>query len=267
MTEDEKEVQVQQILNSQANIIEEVRLMHADEQQEHFFQQQKKNQQRLLVSELRNQLRVVDQNFYYKDQAEKIAFKDKGEPLINNSNGDYVAHGMVTLAEAKGWQAIKVSGHREFRRKVWMDASLRGIEVHGYQPTEQELDQLNKRLGRIQQNTIEKVPCSVPQNDQDIRTETTNEQTSYSSQTQTFKPDPANNNNKDVEPSMSLQQKDKEESQGTSIQEANQKRKRAYTGRILDHGAAKFNHDPNESKSYYIKLVTEKGEKTIRVLI
>jgi len=38
---------------------------------------------------------------------------------------------------------------------------------------------------------------------------------------------------------------------------------RAYAGRVLEHGAANFNHDPKEKPNYFVKLATDQGEKTV----
>lgn len=38
---------------------------------------------------------------------------------------------------------------------------------------------------------------------------------------------------------------------------------RAYAGRVIAHGAANFNDDPDENMSYFVKLDTDSGEETV----
>ena len=61
-----------------------------------------------------------------------------------------VAADVAKLADAKGWTDIKVTGNDAFRRDVWKEANLRGIEVTGYVPTEQDKRDLDKRLASVE---------------------------------------------------------------------------------------------------------------------
>lgn len=38
---------------------------------------------------------------------------------------------------------------------------------------------------------------------------------------------------------------------------------KALTGKVLEHGEARYNFDKNENSSYYVKLATQDGEKTV----
>lgn len=108
-----------------------------------------------LMEQVHGQFRVAGANFHFKDQPSKLAFKDKGERMVSASNDDRVAKAMARMADAKGWETIKVSGHPEFQREVWMEASLRGIAVRGFKPTEQDLKLLEKNREGAMRNTIE----------------------------------------------------------------------------------------------------------------
>jgi hypothetical protein len=52
---------------------------------------------------------------------------------------------MVRIAEARGWNEIKVSGSETFRREVWLEAATRHMHVKGYHPSEQDFAALSKR--------------------------------------------------------------------------------------------------------------------------
>ena len=45
------------------------------------------------------------------------------------------------VAESRNWQALRVSGNEDFKRMVWLEASLRGVKALGYEPqlADQEL--------------------------------------------------------------------------------------------------------------------------------
>jgi Large polyvalent protein-associated domain 7 len=64
---------------------------------------------------------------------------------------------IVQLAEAKGWQSLNVKGTTEFRRDVWMQASLRGMPVRGYEPTEKDKEALTREMERTSQNRITEI--------------------------------------------------------------------------------------------------------------
>jgi len=88
--------------------------------------------------------------YYFKDKPELEAFRDKGAKLITKSTASSVAKSMVALAESKQWETIKLSGSTKFKREVWMEAKLRGMEVDGYKPTKQDLQNLDDRQNKIE---------------------------------------------------------------------------------------------------------------------
>jgi len=201
--------------------------------------EREKNRQIELMEQVHNQFRVSGPRFHFKDQPAKVAFKDQGDRMVSGSNDDRVAKAMATMAEAKGWKTIKVSGHPEFVREVWMEASLRGLEVRGYKPTEQDKEQMEARRDRAMRNTVE----HEPQREREAaRTDAGTRRT------------------------QAHQEGDREVGKGDA-QEAREKAAasplQAFSGRLLEHGAAHYNHDPKEELSYYVKLATEKGERTV----
>ena len=65
---------------------------------------------------------------------------------------------MLDVAEAKGWNSIKLSGSKEFRRAAFLEANSRGIAVEGYKPTPQDLALLEKLREDKSLNTIDQAP-------------------------------------------------------------------------------------------------------------
>lgn len=89
--------------------------------------------------------------YYFKEKPDVEAFRDKGTKLITKSTASSVAQSMVSLAESKQWESLKVTGSDKFKREVWLEAKTRGLEVSGYKPTEQDLQNLNARLNSVEQ--------------------------------------------------------------------------------------------------------------------
>ena len=68
----------------------------------------------------------VGSTFYHPKNTDLVAFEDKGNKLETRSNSEQIAESMVRIAEARGWDEIKVSGSETFRREVWLEAAATG---------------------------------------------------------------------------------------------------------------------------------------------
>ncbi|MFA1791612.1 LPD7 domain-containing protein [Xanthomonas campestris] len=98
------------------------------------------------------------QKYLDANDPKKVAFVDKGNRLQTiRTFDDKAVEDMVATADARGWSELKVTGDEAFRRKAWVEATARGIEVKGYEPTEKDklrAEQLGKQNGHA--NSIEK---------------------------------------------------------------------------------------------------------------
>ncbi len=88
----------------------------------------------------------VDERYYYKDKT--LAFTDKGTRLKAATHNLEVIRSMVAIAQAREWQSVSVTGTREFRQQTWREASLRGLQVRGYEASELERQELAKAMER-----------------------------------------------------------------------------------------------------------------------
>lgn len=212
--------------------------------------EREKNRQIELMEQVHQQFRVSGPKFHFKDQPGKLAFKDKGGSMVSASNDERVAKAMATMAEAKGWKTIKVSGHPDFQKEVWMEASLRGLEVRGFKPSEQDLKLLESRRDRTLNNTVER---DVDRERAAPRKPQSRAQEQAPLATERAAAEPAR------EPATA-------QSAGNgkpTPEQAASGALRAYSGQLLEHGPAKYNHDPDEKMNYYVKLDTAQGEKTV----
>jgi len=93
--------------------------------------------------------------YFLKDAPYQLAFEDLGPYLVTEHNRPDVVESMVDMAHAKSWQRIRVSGHEAFRSEVWLQATLLGIDVSGYEPKAADLARLaDARQARLD-NRIE----------------------------------------------------------------------------------------------------------------
>ncbi len=157
----------------------------------------------------------VGNNFHYMQKPSLRAFEDKGTKLETKSNSARIAADFVKIASAREWERIKVKGSDEFRQKVWLEASLQGIAVRGYKPTEADLALLAKRDLKTAANAVdldasarERAPLARAQEDKGPTAEI---------------PTGKAENTK-------------------------------LAGILLEHGRARYNFDPDEKMSYYVKF-------------
>lgn len=88
---------------------------------------------------------------YLNRESEQEAFRDTGSKIIVKPDArKLVAEDVAKLADTKGWSKVAVTGNATFRREVWKEASIRGIEVEGYKPTEQDKRDLDERLKSVE---------------------------------------------------------------------------------------------------------------------
>jgi len=107
-------------------------------------------------AEIEKQYLRVGDKFYHPKNTDLVAFEDKGNKLETKSNSEAIAESMVRIAEARGWDEIKVSGSETFRKEVWLEAASRGMHVKGYSPSEQDKAELAKRMSQTEANKVEK---------------------------------------------------------------------------------------------------------------
>jgi hypothetical protein len=143
-------------------------------------------------------LRVKNQ-YYFQDKT--LAFEDGGKQLKVETENVTVIKDAIAIAEDRNWQTIKVSGSDNFKQQVWREASLKGLEVVGYKPTQVEVAELEKAKAALEAK--QQVAAPAPRD-----------------------------------------------------------RDGMIVGTLLDHGADHYKHDPNQGKSYFVKLEVDGKEVT-----
>lgn len=93
--------------------------------------------------------------YRFRGDVSRIAFTESANRLATDTNSPSVARSMVDVAEARQWKSVRVSGHDDFRRMVWLEASARGFEALGYEPTPTDLELLKRTREDRSVNRIE----------------------------------------------------------------------------------------------------------------
>jgi hypothetical protein len=93
--------------------------------------------------------------YRFRGDSSRVAFTASNLKLATDTNSPSVARSMVDVAEARDWKALRVSGNEEFKRMVWLEASVRGVKTVGYEPNPADLDVLKRERDARQINRIE----------------------------------------------------------------------------------------------------------------
>ncbi|MDO9247554.1 MAG: LPD7 domain-containing protein, partial [Phenylobacterium sp.] len=56
---------------------------------------------------------------------------------------------MAAVAHHRGWSVVVVHGEADFRREAWLTATALGMEVRGYQPSERDRQELERRQAAL----------------------------------------------------------------------------------------------------------------------
>jgi putative DNA primase/helicase len=138
-----------------------------------------------------------------------------------------VIRSLVSIAQARGWEAVTVSGTDRFRKEAWMAARLAGLGVRGYAASAFEQQRLVQLLARAAAQAMTLGPDSPRR-----------ESASAHSRTPKSRARP-------------------------NTPHERPRRGELLTGVLIDHGPARYRDHPQEAMSYFVKLETERGERKI----
>ena len=100
--------------------------------------------------------------YRFRGDTSRVAFTESTFRLATDTNSPSVARSMVDVAEARNWRALRVSGNEDFKRMVWLEASVRGVKTLGYEPNPADLEVLKKEREARLVNRIEPVRGDIP---------------------------------------------------------------------------------------------------------
>lgn len=89
-------------------------------------------------------MQVGSTEYRFRGDNARVAFTASALRLETETSDPSVARSMIDLAQARNWTGLRVTGAEDFRRMVWLEATLRGVKALGYEPTLPDLDLLRR---------------------------------------------------------------------------------------------------------------------------
>lgn len=87
-------------------------------------------------------------------ETHKVAIDASSDNVLKTRKNDaQTIQNMLEIAENNGWSSVKIKGSNEFKREAWLQASLKGLEVNGYKPTEADKKLLETRQAHLEKST------------------------------------------------------------------------------------------------------------------
>ena len=184
---------------------------------------------REIPEDVRKRFKQVGNQFFFPDGTR--AFTDRGSRIISRSENTEVIKSLITIAQARGWTDLTLTGTERFRREAWFVARQAGLEVRGYKPSSYEEGRLVRSMARGTEPRPTDGKADGPRADSNRRNP------------------------------------EREDSQGASAANARRETKERgnglHIGRLADHGAAPYRHDPKNAMSYFVRLETTDGDREI----
>jgi len=162
----------------------------------------------------------IGNKFHFPDGTE--AFTHEGNRLTTRSENSVVIQSMVAIAREHSRGPVTVGGTDFFKKEAWFAASLVGLEVRGYQPTDFERERLARALAARRGAGAPEAASRVVEERSGPKAD---------------------------EAGRGAGQR----SQGSDL----------IVGRLVDHGAAPYGHDPKQPMSYFVRVETARGDREI----
>lgn len=107
--------------------------------------------------------------FYADARIRTAAFRDLGSRLVASRSDPNAIRDMAAVAHHRGWTAVVVHGEADFRREAWLTASALGIEVRGYQPSERDRQELERRQAALTRKAARTADARPERGDREVR--------------------------------------------------------------------------------------------------
>lgn len=214
--------------------------------------------QNTAAESLRHRFLEANNQFYFRGgpgEAATVAFADHGGRLTTDHDDPHVIHGMLLLAQAKGWTSLHVKGSDTFKAEAWIQATMVGIEVQGYQPREIDRVRLEERREVTSSKQSEhRVEPVTPRDPPTSRAEQAPDSLTA-----------AQNVAINTLHTILRSRGDSASMIAAALEEATTRlqSERLVVGTILEHGKAPYGHDEQAETSYFVKVKTVRGEKAV----
>lgn len=211
---------------------------------------------------------VAREGAFVDRKTESIAFEDSGRKLSTKAEDRKTIESMIAVADAKNWGTLYVKGTEEFRRQAWIAAQVAGLEVIGYEPNPQdkaavEARREEMRIGAGDRSNAQERENSVAPNDE-------KDKGTRGQEADVEKPARSRLPEKqqlavDTLGAMLSQRGLQPGEVAKAVDAATAKfvEDRVHIGEVVEHGPAPYEHNPENSRSYFVTLATANGQETI----
>ena len=103
-------------------------------------------------------VRTENGRYLSAENGSTVLFEDQGKRISTTTADPQIVEDMLAVAQAKGWDSIKLTGSREFKSMMYVAAESRGIRTAGYTPTEADKALLARAIEARSRNGIETAP-------------------------------------------------------------------------------------------------------------
>lgn len=107
--------------------------------------------------------------FYADARIQTAAFRDLGARLVTPRSDPNAIRDMAAVAHHRGWTVVVVHGETDFRREAWLTATALGMEVRGYQPTERDRQELERRQAALARKAARTADARPERGDREVR--------------------------------------------------------------------------------------------------
>jgi hypothetical protein len=221
-------------------------------------------------------------------KSETVHFEDKGRVLSTESNDRNVISHMVELAKAKSWGELNLKGTEEFRREAWIAAELAGLQSRGFKPTAQDHATLQAARETMRIGSGDKSANTEPKKENVIELAAGVGRDKDAPKVDAAKDAPKPGAQQKIAEVVAQVGKEAAVVAAAGVEaavvgpvgpvaasapvaevalkkaaEAPQERPGVTTGVLLEHGPARFEHDPKKNPSYFVRVGTTAGERTV----
>jgi phage/plasmid primase-like uncharacterized protein len=224
--------------------------------------------------------RFLRTEYHFRDQGGQVAFTEHWRSMKSSFDAQAVVKGMLDRAQERGWTTVRVGGAPEFQRQAWIAATARGIKAVGYEPTDMDrataLDERQRLTG--DRGAAPGVPGGTVTRESDRTPSRSNDQTQgggprsrvvdTANAATPAAASPAASARAMAGPTADAV---RDTTAGPSAPSAGAtdpanapaRGARHYTGQLLEHGDAHYKFDPKNESSYYVKIASANGERTV----
>jgi hypothetical protein len=210
-------------------------------------------EQAAVPDEVREHFIRVGRDYYFPSGTR--AFRDHGTKIVTQSQNTEVVRSLVQIAQARGWQDITVTGTERFKRDAWRIATVSGLIVRGYRPTEFEKQKFVRDLAATREPPRPPEPLVDPPRPRAPRSATASPAQNV--------PQPASPRTA-ADGGNGVRSPERVSARGSvHAAPAPQSGERTYSGTLLEHGPAPYEFDSEAEQSYFLRIQTQRGPKVL----